>query len=705
MQIHRSSFRVLLTIICFAIFGLICGKDAFAQGLHWQQTNGPFGGAASEFQVIGNSIYAGTQIGLFVSTDTAAIWQMVYNSHDTVDGKYTIDFTQLKTSRSILLASCDARGLARSVDSGRSWHLSDTMYVNILYADDSLIMALRGPEHYQPGAQTLQRSTDAGSTWTQLSLPPLYPVIRQMAVYEQTIIVPGSNDNFRSIDKGLTWNRTPTSGHIFRSFGSIFVSLRYDDTVDISTDLGISWKQHKFTSTSATAIGFLAYANSLFVTATDGVYRSLDSGLSWKRVWSAFQLGFPIVGANGTIMISDERSGIIRSQDTGNTWVVSNTGFASFNMGQPWFHGSLLIANASYNSRLTFISKDQGKSWLPQIEGFTLWPDSIMYVEAGGKRYSSIDTGRTLIFQDSSGLGSSLRFIQGNNFFAFKTDALMRSSDQGVTWQQVSALLTNPRETGGFGSAGRLLYFGQINANQMNTSFYQSEMASYDSGRSWYPVSFPVSFPTVGIAYPITASINGHLYTVGTASDQCRLYEANDSGTQLRLISEGLPYTNCLAGTNKLVFIGTRNHGVYFSIDSGKSFSPLSGDLPHGNINYLALSGSDLYAVEGGTIYHTSIARVGVEQSTLASTSTLRISANPVASFASIHYSLAQRSVASFTIYDMLGRAVMTPLPSQLRESGVQDVRFNASSLPQGVYVGILRSSTATMSIKIVVDH
>ena len=66
-----------MTIPLFSLIILIfCSGFSQAQ---WVQTNGPYGGEILTLAINGNSVFAGTWNGVFLSTDSGSSWTSVNN--------------------------------------------------------------------------------------------------------------------------------------------------------------------------------------------------------------------------------------------------------------------------------------------------------------------------------------------------------------------------------------------------------------------------------------------------------------------------------------------------------------------------------------------------------------------------------------------------------------------------------------------------
>jgi hypothetical protein len=93
---------------------------------------------------------------------------------------------------------------------------------------------------------------------------------------------------------------------------------------------------------------------------------------------------------------------------------------------------------------------------------------------------------------------------------------------------------------------------------------------------------------------------------------------------------------------------------------------------------------------------------VSVEEIPIAGSYTLLASfPNPFNPRTTIRYSIARAEIVNLAIYDNLGR-VITTLVNEKKASGEYNVRFDASSLPSGLYLCRLTAGTNVLTSKLV---
>ncbi|MFI5134466.1 MAG: T9SS type A sorting domain-containing protein [Chitinophagales bacterium] len=146
------------------------GYSSTDSGKHWQVV--PWLGLqeVKSFAVDGNVLYAGTEYGMHVSTDSGATWPYANNGFPAEE-----TITHITVSSNRVLCVMYQHGVFSSTDSGANWIASSSgipSSANILslFADGSTVYA---------GTETngIYRSTDNGATWSNYSFGQSLPKI------------------------------------------------------------------------------------------------------------------------------------------------------------------------------------------------------------------------------------------------------------------------------------------------------------------------------------------------------------------------------------------------------------------------------------------------------------------------------------------------------------------------------------------------
>jgi len=236
-------------------------------------------------------------------------------------------------------------------------------------------------------------------------------------------------------------------------------------------------------------------------------------------------------------------------------------------------------------------------------------------------------------------IGTLLKRDGSDNILSTRGNGIFRSTDNGLTWASVnsSAFVVS------FAIGDSIIYAGCYNGGVT---------VSTDDGASWM-------WPDTGLKSQSVLSI--------------ALYDKN-------------------------VFAGTSN-GVFLSTDRGATWRDVSIGLTYGYINTLAIWGDTIYAGTNLTgLWQRPLSEMvtGVLDRNRVNPMNFHLSQNfpnPFNPSTTISYQLPTNSFVVLNVYDILGREVET-LVSERQMAGSHSVRFDAASLPSGVYFYRLQAGT-----------
>lgn len=252
------------------------------------------------------------------------------------------------------------------------------------------------------------------------------------------------------------------------------------------------------------------------------VYRSSDDGLSWSYVptpvsgTSTSFNGF-FVGKSGALYTVQDDN-IQRSTDNGVSWSAINP--PGFNTGDPIYLAgvfileispNVLLLGSGYNDGGIWRSVDGGISWTHVYDTFTGFAGHNRLLQVSDQEVFAISASYSDDFLYSSDAGISWTLIDGNNFFigesggmlarksggplfACSESTVIRSTDGGYNWEDISPALPN---NGAFAGLSSFCFSpnGRVFLGGLSGSYY-----SDDDGLSWIPVPnrHLSAFPMVG---------------------------------------------------------------------------------------------------------------------------------------------------------------------------------------------------------------
>ena len=527
------------------------------------------------------------------------------------------------------------RGVFRTTDGGRTW-------TRVLFVDDSAgcpsvvaapdvkgvlfatlypsagargaaLLPPLGPSQptSSPGAPPPARapaiftSTDGGATWAPLAARGLTspPVGRQaLGVVARSggrTLLAGLRDGlYRSEDGGETWARATEDPRI-RPFGVI-------------TDPG--------------------NPGVVYITQTS-LYRSTDGGRTFEAFAGApsgddFQLLW-IDPRNSKRLFAGVDQGAVVSVDGGATWsswynqptgqfyhVATDDRFPYHVFAAQQDSGSVAVPNRSDYGQISF------RDWYPP-GGFEfgylapdpLDPDSV-FVGGWYRTVVRFDrrTGQTVhVFVP----GTKYRSVN-NAPMAFSphdphtlyygTQFMMRTSDSGQTWQEISPDLTDVPGRAGTTRSSQVASITTFSMSAVRAGVIWAAtnngvvQRTADGGATWNDVS-PPGVPAAGAFEIIDAGRHDAAVAYATliVPQDVRpyVYRTQDGGATWQTIVQGLPDTAIARVVREdpvragLLYCGTER-GVYVSFDGGGHWQSLQLNLPASSMRDLVVRGDDL---------------------------------------------------------------------------------------------------------------
>lgn len=525
-----------------------------------------------------------------------------------------------------------------------SWETVTTSFFDLVFGINNDILLGTGYEG-------VYRSTDGGKTWSRVRSKLSGFTVKDSLLFAGEL----GNGLCKSSDSGATWKSVYTyQGNLnVRAVGNFKGRLMAgtDNGVYYSDNSGMKWlnTQAGFDRGDDTVLALYTFDKQIVAKTVQSAYRSLDSGLTWKKISTYFSVNtFTMYG--GVYYAGTKQNGLMWSADSGKTWQTVYVGSSFKNIDfLSVYKGNLLFGN-SYG---LFLSADNGVSWknlsaesrrydYPQaivgdyiyngttypnygehrrpmaelIDVATNWPpkpDSSFWIRTNGPQggkvnsfaildtvlfaavsgdavYRSLDNGTS--WQRLSAKGQSLA-TNGHFIFA-ANDGVYRSSDFGNTWFDVDNDGVYDITT--VGAFKGLLYAGG----------YLTGVFSTDYGVNW-------ALRRKGLESYLISSFGmvGERLLIGSSDG---LYVYNDKGSwvsgcscQPDWIEMGsFSSVYCFASMGNRVFAGTAR-GLQYSDDSANTWKGYSDSLlMHGEIKCLAVNGSTVFAGIGNVYRSTN---------------------------------------------------------------------------------------------------
>jgi len=573
--------------------GLCLPLSLFSQ---WQQTGGPEGGEVYTLEKIGNSLWAGTAGGFYLSDDDGASWtlsSLIPVEHPVVSIVQNGNETLMISGHVDENLDSWEYSFHRSTDLGQSWNVSLTP--GFSWSLEGAFIKRDGNAIYIGIGSSYYRSLDDGATWTDMTFPQYFS---EIAFDHNRILLSTYFELFISSDQGDTWTFIDSIGTQSRMIfeDSLIILQTVLDSFYISHDLGNSWIATP--SPQGLYGNFLHRGSSgkLYAFAYSRYYVSEDNALTWSLISTEPYLfeSNDLVEEGNTLLFSSSK-GLFKSQDGGASWLPSSNGITAttiYNlfaspMGTLYAYTTTGLFR-SPNGGLTWSAFELDEPWTGIVDA--AFSGDTVFLASSDNIYVSTGNDFSPLFPPNSyHNGFSLLLHEGTLYRTSYND-IKFSSDGGATWNTFG---TPP----GTDYAWDDIFI--INGNYLIINNQGYGYISTDGGNTWTQV-LEVWSPGAGN--------KNRFYQFGSrlfVPDNDELWISDDQGfTWTSIIPAGLPVTGfwmdpllptSLTGIGNLLFATIRFNGVYVSSDNGLSWTPINEGLGNLRTRNSTLAGGMLY--------------------------------------------------------------------------------------------------------------
>jgi photosystem II stability/assembly factor-like uncharacterized protein len=382
-----------------------------------------------------STVYYGTDNGMFVSHDSGNTWTKSttgFAAGDTAIRDVAGDPASPGTVFALAGGPTSAvASLYQSADHGNSWTLlsssldgervvPDLLNTNIIYLSGlqthAVYKSVDGGHTFVPSDTGMPTGGAGGPVVLSGATGTLMPFSSQAGTFLSTI---GGAGIFRSADAAQSWSFANSGLSAWQGLSIAVdpqqprvVYLATSQAIFKSSDSGANWTKIQARGTSSIAVDPFQSSHLLAEMANQGLFESHDGGATWAAVTN---LPPPpnggvtfITAVNfhpkipGTIFVSTNGAGILRSTDGGATYTIVNNGL-------PNVETSSVVAN-------------------PQTP-------AMLFVGTAGGLFKSIDNGNSWALSNSSTAGVISFDANVTPPTIYINDA--KSTDLGATWTPI----------------------------------------------------------------------------------------------------------------------------------------------------------------------------------------------------------------------------------------------------------------------------
>lgn len=467
-------------------------------------------------------------------------------------------------------------GVYRSDHGGRSWRriLAGEPEVGDLALDpnapDTLYASLVGDAQ----GPFVVRSTDGGRTWAPTGdQPALEPSSLLVLPARPSTILAGAYPGlFRSPDGGATWTRI--------------------QPLEPNTD----WSIYSFASVP----GAPGAPGTVYASYNGGALVSTDAGLTWRRAGPGFfDIGGRVVFDPATgILFGVQSTDLARSGNGGRRWrTVYRAGALRVLAFKPDNSSTVFLGG-----RTLFRSTDGGRTWVDrggvsgvvvsEINDLAFDPEDadVLYAATGAGLFRSRDGG-----DHWEGVGAG-QIGQAGEVAALDSQTLLvsacgiqRSTDGGETWTEVFAC--ERPGAGEFEESGRGIQELWVEPEDPDTvyaesfeyegrhpvSFFSNLYKSEDGGLSWSRI-LPDS-PALSLDPRLPGTLYAFQRHRGQPESFMRSRSHGRTWRRVSALDANVTDLRIDPATPTTFYASTSDKGVFRSVDSGRTWSPVNGGL------------------------------------------------------------------------------------------------------------------------------
>jgi len=408
------------------------------------------------------TLYAGTGVGVFKSTNSGGTWTAVSFGLDGPAGQLVVD---PKTPSNVYVAESTGSGslgggsgyfVKRSANAGGAW--IDTGAETMSSQVGSLVVDPNNPAIlYAGNPGGIYKTTTGAATWTKtsfafacyaLAVDPVTSSTLYAYAYDQTTFT--AKGVYKSTDAGANWTAVNTGlaslniGWLAATPSAVFANAGV--TVYRSTNGGATWTDLG-TGNGST----LAYApsNPMMVylgQVASGVAVSTNGGQTFGTAVNAGGTvnALAVDPTNASQVYAATSNGMFVSSNGGASWTPSSAGINDLSINAMAMVPSAPMTVLAASGNTIYRTTDGGVTWTTRTVSDTVWslqfdPATSTKVYAcslGGSFYVSSDGGNTFGAAVSTG-GSPYCYnidVHGSTIYVSTVGGLRKSTNGGVSW-------------------------------------------------------------------------------------------------------------------------------------------------------------------------------------------------------------------------------------------------------------------------------
>ena len=554
--------------------------------------------------------------GVFKTSDGGQSWRSI---NDGLPAPYFSAFLIVPGAPATLVAAI-GHSIFISVDGGEHWEsrgqIDPQADVQALAFDAASQTLLAGT------TSGLFTSTDGALTW--IANQSLHDGVDSIAASQDgTIYVIAGGKLYRSIDHGASWVHLDTAQRPFRMIADdrSSIYLLTAGGVMISDDRGMTWRA---LPTPGFSVMSLVPAESGHVYAFSDccVYEYRDRAATWT-FFAALADGYFPHQIRGLAISPADTTRVYAATGDG-VFVRTNSEWVSANKGLPGDVATDVVVTPSkpevaYAATFREIVKTvdfahtwettEFSWWYPRLAVSPTEPNTVYAATEVNGLLKSSDAGQTWE-QVTPGSAALLAVAPSDaaTIYAAFSNAVSKSNDGGATWMEIMSGLSRDSWYS-FGPYSYCCSAGAsaiaIDPSDADTVYLGQPSAIFkttNGGWNWIPVA---TMPFVQ-ALVIDPSDHNIVYAASGALGVARTIDGGNTWTAAGLIDKSV---TTLAITSTDLYAGTEDGHIYRSTDGGQLWQPFEDGLTREYVCKLSVdrSGHHLYAATYAGVYEYDV--------------------------------------------------------------------------------------------------
>ncbi|CAN5636490.1 hypothetical protein BH10BAC5_BH10BAC5_01140 [soil metagenome] len=469
--------------------------------------------------------------GIYRTTNNGNLW------FSANIGLSSLDVNQLASNNNDLILASVSNNIYTSTDSGLSWQLIN---INFPYPVEALTIS--GDKIFAGSYHGLYYLNNIDSIWINCGIGNVE--VNRLSSFDNTIVACLNATLLSSTNGGLNWSPILSPGYSIISItnnNSVILACANNITYR-STNNGFTW------STSSNDFACLNYTNSRLIGGNgNGIYVSTNNGINWNSSNTGFHhlKISAIYNWNDTLYAYSDA--LYKSGDNGLSWFetgnINNKGIITFkSLGNYLFAGT--------NGQYVYRSEDRGNSWILSSSGLNASNNYIncfetsgdtLYAGTRGSICKSTNYGLSW-FLPSGFYRSTNCLLKRNSFLIAGTiNGIYISTNNGSTWNISNNGLNNSEITS----------IAAINDKIYAGSYSSGVFLSTNEGSSWAQTN---GLPNEHI-YSLICDNNFIL-----AGSSSGIYVSSNQGQHWAGKNEGFHFQNNNLNTSIISMVKTNNY-------------------------------------------------------------------------------------------------------------------------------------------------